>query len=342
MNHPESIESEDKKPKIKMRLTASGWMLFFLLIWLPISAIGTANNFLIIVFTLALGVAIVSAHIGKKNVRALAVTRRFPDEIFAETPFEMEYLLKASDSAISLNFKEQEPLKEASEGVWFSRIDQNRNATKPAYFTIGSRGDKRIGPGLLQSGYPFGFATYSRECCNEDSILIFPKIDSVSHDLPSWIGNLGRGRERANPFGTIPYSLRDYMPGDPFKNIEWKKTARTGTFISKVLGEEEAMEITIRLPRIPSEKAISRAASLVVYFSRTRTPICLQGTGLNLGPARGKEFTRELLSILARWDDRSASDADFPRNRSAATVDVDESGGFLWSRPGDVHAIHPN
>ncbi len=336
----QSISSESvNKTKIKMRLTKYGWILAFLLVWLPLSAIGTANNFLVIMFTLGLGLAIVSARMGKKNIRNLELARRFPDEIYAETPFLIEYFVNTdSGAAFSLNFKEETPLEGPPEGLSFPKINPGDYNSFQGFFSIASRGDAQIGSGSLQSSFPFGLAAYSREFGRGDAVLVFPKIEPVSHDLPAWIGSAGRGFERANPSGTVPYYFRDYVAGDPYKHIEWKKSARTGSLVSKVLAEEEAMEIVVRLPKSASEKAISRAASLVVHFAETRTPICLQGPGLNLGPAKGKEFARELLTILARWDDKPQDEA-IPHHFGRALVEVDESGEFFWSRPGEAHAV---
>ncbi|MBI5248042.1 MAG: DUF58 domain-containing protein, partial [Desulfomonile tiedjei] len=329
-----------KTGKIKMRPTRYGWILVFLLVWLPLSAVGTANNFLVILFTLGIGLSIVSSRMGKRNIRHLDLARRFPDDIFAETPFPLEYLLKAdsqSKPAMSLSFKEEDPMEGSAEGVSFPEVNPGGDDSFRGFFTISSRGDKQIRPGTLRSSFPFGLAVYSIECGREDSVLVYPKIEPVSHDLPAWLGSAGRGLERTNPFGTVPYYFRDYVAGDPFKYIEWKKSARTGSLVSKILAEEEAMEIVIRLPNNASEKTLSRASSLVAHFARTRTPICLQGPGLNCGPAKGKEFARKLLTILARWDSKSIEES-IPGHSSGVLVEVDESGEFTWSRPGEANA----
>lgn len=342
MNQTVSDKSVKKTRKTKVRLTRYGWILAFLLVWLPLSAIGTANNFLVMLFTLGLGLAIVSHRMGKRNIKSVVVARRFPDEIFADTPFPVEYLVSTTDAgskdAVALHFTEEAPLAGSAVVVPLPKIAADGNDGYRGFFSLSSRGDKEIGDGTLRSSFPFGLAVYSRKCGGANTVLVFPKIEPVSHDLPAWIGSAGRGLERTNPFGTVPYYFRDYVAGDPYKHIEWKKTARTGALVTKVLADEEVMEIVIRLPRVASEKTISRAASLIAHFAQTRTPICLQGPGLNLGPAKGKEFARELLAILARWDDKSSQGA-IPSYATGALVEVRESGEFLWSRPGEAHAV---
>ena len=156
----------------------------------------------------------------------------------------------------------------------------------------------------------------------------------MEEDVPPWVGGSGKGLERPDPFGTIPYQFREYVPGDPYKHIEWKKTASTGGLITKVLSDEGAREITIRMPREASERTISRAASLVVHFARSGRPICLQGPGILLGPGRGKEFAVKLLTTLARWEN-TAGELALPDFSPDIVVEIGQAGEFVWRRSGE-------
>ena len=196
------------------------------------------------------------------------------------------------------------------------------------------RGDHRIPEGMLKSSFPFGLATYWRRCGGEESVLVFPHIQSVEEDIPINLGGFGRGREKADPFGTVPYLFRDYVPGDPYKQIDWKKTARSGNLVTKVLSEEGAREITLQLPANASERAVSRAASLVVHFGRQGIPVSLRGPGFQIEAGRGKEFSRKLLSILARWP-QSPEMASGQDQSSGLVVEIDDSGDFLWKQSGN-------
>jgi len=147
------------------------------------------------------------------------------------------------------------------------------------------------------------------------------------------LGGLGNGLERTDPLGTVPFQFREYAPGDQYKHIEWKKTASTGSLITKVLSEEGAKEITVRLPADASEEAISKAASLAVHFARKRIPICLEGPGVRVGPGHGGEFTRRILTLLARWE-HGAIDIPPAETPRYLVVDVEQSGSLSWKGPG--------
>jgi uncharacterized protein (DUF58 family) len=339
MNSAAPIKTSPPRNSLRIRPTRSGWILIFLLLWIPLTAIGTANNFLLIIFAMMVGLALVSHMLARKNVKTVQLSRRFPDEIFAGNVFTVRYLVKTDRrpwGAVTLNFVEAPPLQGATEGVTFSHIPPGDAVSVNGSFSVPSRGDKRIFPGLLTSAFPFGLASYSRSCGPAESMLVFPQINSVEEDVPPWVDGSGKGLERPDPFGTIPYQFREYVPGDPYKHIEWKKTASTGGLITKVLSEEGAREITIRMPRDASERTISRAASLVVHFARSARPICLHGPGILLGPGRGKEFAVKLLTTLARWENK-ADAPTLPDFSPDIVVEIGQAGEFVWRRSGDLY-----
>ena len=78
------------------RFKPSGWFLIFLLIWLPLAAVVTVNNFLWLVFTMIIGVLTVSHVLAKRNLASVVFFRRFPEEIYAQTLFSVRYAAKSS------------------------------------------------------------------------------------------------------------------------------------------------------------------------------------------------------------------------------------------------------
>lgn len=339
-----SMHKTDQAPieKIRIRPQPYGWFFLFLMAWVPLAAMVTVNNFLYIMFTLMIGLLVVSNRLGKKNVGSVTLTRRFPDEVFAGTVFPLDYLLKSDRplwGSFSLSFEEFGPLKGSGARVVFPHIPTHESVSFTGYFSVDSRGDHRIGLGTLSSTFPFGLARYSQKSGPSQTVLVFPQILPVEDEIPAWIGGRGRGVERADPFGTVPYLFRDYVPGDRVKHIDWKKTARTGTLITRVLADEGAREIIIRLPAGASERAISRAASLVVYFGLSGRPVSLQGPGLQAEPGVGREFVRHVLTLLARWDRQARDDREAEVSRGIA-VDIDKSGEFNWQQSGESHELN--
>ena len=335
--NPVKGPDRQKQNRVKIRAALYGWILLFLLFWIPAAAVVTANNFLFIIFVMIAGLALVSHRMAKNNLQSCELSRRFPDEIYAETTFPLQYILKSHGSrpAFALEYLEKAPLGSPDSPMGFYRVDPRETAYVTKFFSIPTRGDKLIEPGTLSSTFPFGLAAYSTSCGPFESIIVFPHVEPVEAEIPPEVGKLGSGMERTDPFGTIPYNFREYMPGDPYKHIDWKKTARTGELITRILSDYGRPEICINLPQGASERAISRAASLVVHFANRGVPVSLRGPGIFTKAGSGREFTRELLTILARWDNSPAETPDIQPHRQT-TVEIDASGEFVWKYPGGM------
>lgn len=332
-------ENTEAHARPRIRLTTYGWVLVFLMVWTPLTALFTANNFLLIIFVMSVGMAAVSHTLATRNLRWVSIHRSFPAEMFAGSPFTLRYRLRARQrlwGAVTLRFQESPPLAGERRGIALSRILPDEDLEISALYTVTERGDKRIAPGRIESSFPFGLAVYSKPCGQTESVLVYPRLEKIDHEIPVYLGGFGRGVEKADPFGTVPYVFREYVPGDPYKHIDWKKTAQTGSLITKVLSEEGAREVTIHLPYDASERAISRAASLIVHFAAQGTPVALSGPSLMEGPAGGEELTRSLLAILARWP--GGLEAGSAANQGGdVVVHVEKSGDLEWLDCGETY-----
>jgi uncharacterized protein (DUF58 family) len=327
------VAGQDPEHRIKIRPTAYGWGLLFLLIWTPFTALATANNFLLIVFIMLLGTVLASHILAKRNVRSVTPARRAPEEIYADTPFSMKYIVKSSHprwGSLTVKFKEIAPLESSEPQFPLPPIPPSKTVECSHSFTIKTRGVKELSPGTLESTFPFGMALYAKRCGQKSSVLVFPKVEPIDGRNLSWIGGAGLGREKVAAHGTVPFHFREYVAGDPYKRIDWKKTAQLSSLTTRVPAEEEARHIIIRLPSNASERAISMAASLVKHFERMKTPISLYGPGIRMGPGYGEAFTRKALTALALWDNPPG---EIPVSEAGSIlINVDDSGELNWER----------
>ncbi len=111
------------------------------------------------------------------------------------------------------------------------------------------RGYFRIGPTRLRSGDLFGFFESERDFEQQDAIIVYPK----TYALP----DLGLGSAR--PFGDQRgghriyedplrvIGVRDYVPGDPLKRVDWKATARVGRLQSRLYEPSRTQSVVVAL-----------------------------------------------------------------------------------------------
>ena len=93
------------------------------------------------------------------------------------------------------------------------------------------RGHYSIGPVSLRYRNTFNLSVDEMYVDHHSDIIIFPQIRDVEEAfIRSRTAKMYTGATtlRTPGPGTEFYSLREYVPGDPFKNINWKAFARTG------------------------------------------------------------------------------------------------------------------
>lgn len=127
----------------------------------------------------------------------------------------------------------------------------------------------------LATRFPFAFLTKTRHVSLTREVLVYPRIDStdeVFEILPLVRGeweSFVRGR------GSDLYRIREYMPDDSARHVDWKATAKSGSLKVREFAREDERKLCIAFdnPAVglvsesEYEKAVELAASLAWHFS---------------------------------------------------------------------------
>ncbi len=115
--------------------------------------------------------------------------------------------------------------------------------------------------------------------------------------------------------GTSLREVREYRPGDPWRRIAWKASAKRDTLLVREMEHDERDAVLIvldasvelwagRLGRAPLDAAVDEAARLAVQHGRAGDLVGLAVIGqrlrARLAPARGSAQTELILATLAR------------------------------------------
>lgn len=187
------------------------------------------------------------------------------------------------------------------------------------------RGLHVFGAASLESGdYLGALRSYVRKR-ETDHLLVFPKIFAIALGrLPS-DQIVGRTAARRNfltdPIRTI--GARDYHPGDAFRTIDWRATARLGSLMVRVFepSTTPALDIVLDLAAPPAacksdsddrlEFTVSIAASLANYAIQQRWSVGLRanassgGAQIAIPPSLAPVQLRRILETLAHADARA-------------------------------------
>jgi uncharacterized protein (DUF58 family) len=127
----------------------------------------------------------------------------------------------------------------------------------------------------IATRFPFAFLTKTRDVALQREILVYPPVDEpdeVFEILPLVRGeweSFVRGR------GSDLYRIREYMPEDSARHVDWKATAKSGSLKVREFSREDDRKLCIVFDNPAAgmvseeayERAVNLAASLAWHFS---------------------------------------------------------------------------
>jgi uncharacterized protein (DUF58 family) len=152
----------------------------------------------------------------------------------------------------------------------------------------------------LATQFPFAFLTKIRDIALAREILVYPAIqpaDALSHVLPLLRGeweSFMRGR------GSDLHRIREYMPEDSARHVDWKATAKSGSLKVREFSREDERRLRIifdnPIAGLLAESAYERAVSLAASLAWS---LSLQDAQLSFA-ITGQEPIADVNEFLAR------------------------------------------
>ncbi len=151
------------------------------------------------------------------------------------------------------------------------------------------RGHYSLGPISIRYRDSFNLFAQEMYVDHRSDLIVFPQVREIEEAMvrsrtPKMY--TGATTLRTPGPGTEFFSLREYVPGDPFKIINWKAFARTGTLIVNEKCRDAVTDVFILLDsrdisrigtvlKNPLEVGTVAAASLASYFIKRRDSVAL-------------------------------------------------------------------
>jgi uncharacterized protein (DUF58 family) len=159
--------------------------------------------------------------------------------------------------------------------MYFSVIQPNVTVHRLSEAVFSRRGRYAFDRLQTKSRFPFGFFLKGRDYRVNAECICYPEIlaeEKLEVSIPDIMGSQERP-ERG--FGSDLHTIRDYVPSDSSRHVDWKATAKTAQLKTREFAAEDSRRVLIAFDRYGTphnaeefEDMVSRAASLAFHLIR--------------------------------------------------------------------------
>jgi uncharacterized protein (DUF58 family) len=161
----------------------------------------------------------------------------------------------------------------------------------------------------LATRFPFAFLTKTRRVPLPREILVYPPVEATDEFFEVLPLITGQFETFARGRGDDLYLIREYLPEDSARHVDWKATAKSGSLKVREFSREDERKLRVVLdnpgPGTVSEQAyenaVTAAASLAWHFAEANADLSFVAQGY-----RGGAEIHDFLSYLATVVPQSA------------------------------------
>ncbi len=174
------------------------------------------------------------------------------------------------------------------ESVYFPFLDAGQELRADLELTFPARGrysEKNFG---LATRFPFSFLMKTRRINLAREVIVYPVVESTDQFLEVLPMVTGEFETFVRGRGNDLYLIREYMPDDSARHVDWKATARTGALKVREFSREDERKLRIVfdnpapgvLQPARYERAVCLAASLGWHFHHEDVDVSFVAPGL--------------------------------------------------------------
>lgn len=233
-----SDDAPARAPRGSFRINARGLVFLGLMGSVGLASAYKANNLLLAVFCVLLGLFSVSGLFTWLTLRRLRVSRLLPETAAVGEVFPVVLRIQNAKRlvpAVCVRFEDRlahdgRPALLQPTPVWLPLAKPGGRVRATCYVTAHERGWARLGPLSASCEFPPGLFSARTWVGGEDRVLVTPPLARLHRRLVTGL----LARADYSPLTAIDASpgeeefagLREYRPGDPARRIDWKRSAR--------------------------------------------------------------------------------------------------------------------
>jgi uncharacterized protein (DUF58 family) len=309
-NFPFSLKIKVPHFPVTVEFTREGLVFIFLSLAIGAAAVNTGNNILYLIFSLMLGLIVVSGIFSRRILAGLSAKIEFPSHIFSEVSVPCYVTVnnkKTHLPSIGVRFVLKNP-SFSPVGKYFFYIPPSEKVSGFMPIVFPRRGVHVLKEMELRTRFPFSFLIKVRRIQIDQTIRVYPRIYRISDDV---LARFTEGILHESPYrgdSAQLLHLRDYNPLDSSKRIHWKASAKTEKFFVKEFQRDQGKDLTVYFDCFPGgnafsqiqEKAISVVASIAYKATEKgyKATFCFPDASFEIGGGCQTSITT-LLDYLA-------------------------------------------
>ncbi len=316
-------------------ITREGWAFVALIFVLAIAGLNTGNNLLYLVLASFLAAILMSGVLSLAVLTGVDLEVLLPAHVFARRPVPARIRLenrKRWVPSFSITFSgstEKTPRKKRpsrskksepaappepdrrilQQSLYFPFLPAGRSLTRSVELRFPRRGLYREDGFVLSTRFPFGFLEKRLRLPASHNLWVYPAVEPTEEFyemLPMLSGEIeafqrGQGHDL--------YSIRDMLPTDSARHVDWKASARTGILKVREFTREDERRLQLILDRRVAssspealqqfEAAVEFCACLAWHFHEVDAQLQFLSDGFETRMARCGEIIYDILKFLA-------------------------------------------
>jgi uncharacterized protein (DUF58 family) len=324
--------------QINYRLTREGLIYLAAVFVLVLAAVNTGNNLLFMILACLLAGILISGILSRIVLTGVELKLELPEHIFAEHPIvavvelvnEKRVLPSFSLRVLGERMNKKSFAQILTQPIYFPYIPRHASARQRVELVFPRRGIYREDAFAIRTKFPFGFLEKTRRVDSPLEVIVYPHVEPTEEFfeiLPLLSGEMvssyrGRGNEL--------HSIREYVPTDGARFVDWKASAKTGALKVREFAREDERRLMLvldpyvgppradlgRLARAEMDERFERAVSLCAciawHFYEINAVMQFRTDRFATPMASASEIIYDALRELASIDPQSTTEgSDF-------------------------------
>jgi uncharacterized protein (DUF58 family) len=310
--------------RMEYRITRQGWIYVIGIILVALAALNTGNNLLFLILASLIASILMSGILSSITLAGVELRLELPEHIFAGQMVRGTVELKNEKLTLpsfSLRVEgpnaKKRPGSSASEiletPVYFPYLPRQEAVSQSVPLHFFKRGVYRQEAFRIVTRFPFGFLQKARRLDLPTEALVYPSVEASPEFLDIRPGILGAMESLAKGRGQDLYALRDYLPNDSARLVNWKASARLGSLMVREFAREDDSNVLLifdpySAAAVPTasqadkdrfERAVTLCAAIAWDFRERNTVLEFRSVNAEVALAPAAENIFPVLSHLA-------------------------------------------